>query len=82
MKAWTRRRDERGMMLSEGRFQIGPWVLGICSSSFFRDSRNNLPRSGWCIFTGHLALYKHMLCLMFCPMYTYVAVDSCIVLSG
>ena len=33
MKAWTRRRDERGMLLSEGRFQIGPWVLGICSSN-------------------------------------------------
>lgn len=65
MKAWTRR-DERGMMLNEGRFQIGPWVLGICSS-------NTAPRTAGITFPGLVgALYRTL-----SPLQTHAVPDVC-----
>ena len=66
MKAWTRRRDERGMMLSEGRFQIGPWVLGICSS-------NIAPGTARITFPGLVGVFYRTSS----PLQTHAVPDVC-----
>lgn len=66
MKAWTRRRDERGMMLSEGRFQTGPRVLGLCSS-------NTAPGTAGVTFPGLAAVFYRTLS----PLQTHAVTDVC-----
>lgn len=63
MKVWTRKRGLKGMMLSEGRFQTGPQVLGCLRLQHGpTDRAEDSPQVRVAHFIGHLALPTHAVC--------------------